>query len=310
MVAARGRGLDTCPQAAFTPFHRIITERSALPTNEQLVCGMSLGVRRPDGDREHAASPSASRSRASPASSTDRSTDLTPRRHEARSILVCRRIFPDVLERLREHFEVEANDADDVWSRDELIAACRARPASSSPARRPIDAALLDACPRAARRVQHGGRLQQHRRAGVHRARRRWSRNAPDVLTETTADFGFALLMAAARRISRERAFPAPRRVDEVERRPVRRQRRARRDARHPRHGPDRPGDRAARRARLRHEGDLSQPLARSTPPTSRRARRALRRRARRCCARPTTWSSSCRTAPSRTTSSAPPSWR
>jgi nitroreductase len=43
MVAARGHGLDTCPQAAFTPFHRIIGEYLALPANESLVCGMSLG---------------------------------------------------------------------------------------------------------------------------------------------------------------------------------------------------------------------------------------------------------------------------
>jgi len=43
MVAARARGLDTCPQAAFTPFHRLITEHVGAPDNEQLVCGMSLG---------------------------------------------------------------------------------------------------------------------------------------------------------------------------------------------------------------------------------------------------------------------------
>ena len=43
MVAARGRGLDTCPQAAFNPFHRIITAAIGAPANEQLVCGMSLG---------------------------------------------------------------------------------------------------------------------------------------------------------------------------------------------------------------------------------------------------------------------------
>ena len=48
MVAARGRGLDTCPQAAFTPFHRLITEAIAIPDDQQLVCGMSLGVRDPD----------------------------------------------------------------------------------------------------------------------------------------------------------------------------------------------------------------------------------------------------------------------
>ena len=43
MVAARGRGLDTCPQAAFMQFHRIILEHVGAPANEQLVCGMSLG---------------------------------------------------------------------------------------------------------------------------------------------------------------------------------------------------------------------------------------------------------------------------
>jgi nitroreductase len=43
MVAARGRGLDTCPQAAFTPFHKIIAEVLQLPENEMVVCGMSLG---------------------------------------------------------------------------------------------------------------------------------------------------------------------------------------------------------------------------------------------------------------------------
>ena len=48
MVAARGRGLDTCPQAAFMQFHRIITEHIGAPGNEQVVCGMSLGYADPD----------------------------------------------------------------------------------------------------------------------------------------------------------------------------------------------------------------------------------------------------------------------
>ena len=43
MVAARGHGLDTCPQAAFTPFHRIIREFVEMPESETFVCGMSLG---------------------------------------------------------------------------------------------------------------------------------------------------------------------------------------------------------------------------------------------------------------------------
>ncbi|HEX9172845.1 MAG TPA: nitroreductase [Telluria sp.] len=43
MVAARGRGLDTCPQAAFTQYHRIIADELELPPNETVVCGMALG---------------------------------------------------------------------------------------------------------------------------------------------------------------------------------------------------------------------------------------------------------------------------
>ena len=43
MVAARARGLDTCPQAAFTQFHRIIARHLSLGEGEMVVCGMSLG---------------------------------------------------------------------------------------------------------------------------------------------------------------------------------------------------------------------------------------------------------------------------
>jgi nitroreductase len=48
MVAARGRGLDTCPQAAFTTFHRIISDHLALPAQHMLVCGMALGYADPN----------------------------------------------------------------------------------------------------------------------------------------------------------------------------------------------------------------------------------------------------------------------
>jgi nitroreductase len=43
MLAARGHGLDTCPQAAFIQFHRIIERQLELPADEMVVCGMSLG---------------------------------------------------------------------------------------------------------------------------------------------------------------------------------------------------------------------------------------------------------------------------
>ncbi|MCR5865181.1 nitroreductase [Aquincola sp. J276] len=43
MIAARARGLDTCPQAAFIEWHRLILPHVGAPANEALVCGMALG---------------------------------------------------------------------------------------------------------------------------------------------------------------------------------------------------------------------------------------------------------------------------
>jgi nitroreductase len=43
MLAAKARGLDTCPQAAFTQFHKIIAKHLDLKPEQQVVCGMSLG---------------------------------------------------------------------------------------------------------------------------------------------------------------------------------------------------------------------------------------------------------------------------
>jgi len=43
MTAARGHGLHTCPQFAFTQFHTIISSELALPDEQKVLCGMSLG---------------------------------------------------------------------------------------------------------------------------------------------------------------------------------------------------------------------------------------------------------------------------
>jgi nitroreductase len=44
MTAARGLGLDTCPQAAFAGYHAIIREQLALPAEDLVLCGMALGL--------------------------------------------------------------------------------------------------------------------------------------------------------------------------------------------------------------------------------------------------------------------------
>lgn len=43
MIAARGLGLDTCPQAAFCSYHRQIGAMLAIPDDRQLIMGMALG---------------------------------------------------------------------------------------------------------------------------------------------------------------------------------------------------------------------------------------------------------------------------
>ena len=48
MVAARARGLHTCPQAAFTQFHRLIAEELKLAPSQMVVCGMALGYADPN----------------------------------------------------------------------------------------------------------------------------------------------------------------------------------------------------------------------------------------------------------------------
>jgi len=48
MIAARGHGLHTCPQAAFADFHSVIRPVLDIPENEIIVCGMALGHIDPD----------------------------------------------------------------------------------------------------------------------------------------------------------------------------------------------------------------------------------------------------------------------
>jgi nitroreductase len=48
MIAARGHGLHTCPQAAFADFHSVIRPQLNIPENEVIICGLALGHIDPD----------------------------------------------------------------------------------------------------------------------------------------------------------------------------------------------------------------------------------------------------------------------
>ena len=43
LVGARGEGLHTCGQVAFTKFHTILSKELEFDENEMLVCGVSMG---------------------------------------------------------------------------------------------------------------------------------------------------------------------------------------------------------------------------------------------------------------------------
>ncbi len=121
-------------------------------------------------------------------------------------ILVTRAIFPEVAERLSEHFDVESNAADDDWSREELLRRLQDKDGALTFGLERIDADLLAQCPQikicANMTVGYNNfDLPAMTAAGV------LGTNAPDVLTETTADFGFALLMATARRVTESEHF-------------------------------------------------------------------------------------------------------
>lgn len=116
-------------------------------------------------------------------------------------ILIARAIFPDIIDRLAEHLDVESNQSDELWSGSEFISRLAGKQGVFTTGGERIDAALLSACPdlKICANMAVGFNnfdLDAMTAAGV------LGTNAPDVLTETTADFGFALLMATARRMA------------------------------------------------------------------------------------------------------------
>ncbi|MBB3642832.1 2-hydroxyacid dehydrogenase [Variovorax atrisoli] len=121
-------------------------------------------------------------------------------------ILVARAIFPETIERLSQHFEVESNQADESWSKEQLIAKLQGKQGAFTTGSERIDAAVLDACPdlKICANMAVGYNNFDVDAMAAHGV---LGTNAPDVLTETTADFGFALLMATARRIAESEHF-------------------------------------------------------------------------------------------------------
>jgi gluconate 2-dehydrogenase len=121
-------------------------------------------------------------------------------------ILIARAVFPETIAKLEQHFEVEHNQADDAWSKQQLAQKLADKVGAFTTGSERIDAEVLAAAPQL--------RICANMAVGYNNfdvdamtARGVLATNAPDVLTETTADFGFALLMATARRITEGEHF-------------------------------------------------------------------------------------------------------
>jgi gluconate 2-dehydrogenase len=122
------------------------------------------------------------------------------------SILVARAIFPDLVARLRDHFDVEINETDAPFTPQQLDERLQGKVGVLTTGSERVDAALLAACPqlKVVANIAVGYNnfdVPAMTAAGV------LATNTPDVLTETTADFGFALLMATARRVTESEHF-------------------------------------------------------------------------------------------------------
>lgn len=122
------------------------------------------------------------------------------------AVLVARAIFPEVIARLEQYFEVETNAADLEWSKPELIARLRGKLGVLTTPSERIDLEVLRASPelKVCANMAVGFNNFDVEAMTAHGV---VATNAPDVLTETTADFGFALIMAAARRITESERY-------------------------------------------------------------------------------------------------------
>ncbi len=116
-------------------------------------------------------------------------------------IFVARAIFPEALAKLEEFFEVRSNQEDRIFSSEELQKELSGVAGALVAGSERIDAKALEDAKdlKIVANISVGYNnfdVQAITAAGV------MATNTPDVLTDTTADFGFGLLMATARRIT------------------------------------------------------------------------------------------------------------
>ncbi len=115
-------------------------------------------------------------------------------------VYVTRPVFGDTVERLKRDAEVRVNSGDRVLSKSELIAQLKDADGALTMVTDVIDAELLAAAAKLKVVANFGVGINHIDVAAATRAGVIVT-NTPGVLTETTADFAWTLLMAAARRV-------------------------------------------------------------------------------------------------------------
>ena len=121
-------------------------------------------------------------------------------------ILVTREVFDETIDFLNGHFEVESNQTDRLYARDELIAKLQGKGGVQTSSSDRIDADLLDRCPtiKAVCNTAVGYNnidVDACTRYGV------MVTNTPGVLTDSVADYSMGLIIATCRRMTEGEAY-------------------------------------------------------------------------------------------------------
>ena len=116
-------------------------------------------------------------------------------------VWVSRPLFDDILDRLREHFDIEVEDRDYDWTREQMTEKLRDKTGAILGVADPVDASVIAQTP-LLRAIANRGVGYNNLDIAALKAAGIVATNTPGVLDETTADYAWTLLMATARRVT------------------------------------------------------------------------------------------------------------
>jgi lactate dehydrogenase-like 2-hydroxyacid dehydrogenase len=118
-----------------------------------------------------------------------------------KKVLVTREVFDETIEALKQHFSVESNQDDRVYSRDELVARLQGKDGVQTASSDRVDGDLLDRCP-SVRAVCNTAVGYNNIDVAACTQRGVMVTNTPGVLTESVADYSMAMILATCRRMT------------------------------------------------------------------------------------------------------------